>query len=328
MSTTTIRDLGRSFLKPRFLITAVVITALITMGIHRQRLLNEELQYMSQNLGADSRTNKYFPDPAEITRRLKNSERLYQLEVKKRNDYIRKNNSIHGAWHPNAKEMMPLWWYFQPSFNCPYEVERVGRINDGGKWMCGMSVIESFTKQDKCVIYSLGVFDDSSWEKEMLDRTNCQVYAFDASVDKITGDAANDPNMHFFKYFIGGEDKVDSAGRIWKTLKTIMNENGHEWIDVLKIDIEGNEFSVLNAMMDQFDILPFSQLQLEVHVEGDAIDHRTFMDLVKFWERLESHHLRPFWSELNTVAAKITTSLGMSEYSFLNVGGKNRLFQN
>jgi hypothetical protein len=53
--------------------------------------------------------------------------------------------------------------------------------------MCGMSVLESMTKEDKCVIYSLGVFDDSSWEKEMIDRTKCQVYAFDASVNGIAG---------------------------------------------------------------------------------------------------------------------------------------------
>jgi hypothetical protein len=38
------------------------------------------------------------------------------------------------AWLPDTKnEMVPLWWYFQPAFNCPHEVERVGRINDGGK---------------------------------------------------------------------------------------------------------------------------------------------------------------------------------------------------
>lgn len=53
--------------------------------------------------------------------------------------------------------------------------------------MCGMTVLESMTKEDECVIYSLGVFDDSSWEKEMIDRTKCQVYAFDASVNGIAG---------------------------------------------------------------------------------------------------------------------------------------------
>jgi hypothetical protein len=51
-------------------------------------------------------------------------------------DLILLQISIEGAWMPEAKEMMPFWWYFQPSFNCPYEIERVGRFNDGGKVCC------------------------------------------------------------------------------------------------------------------------------------------------------------------------------------------------
>ncbi|KAF9917259.1 hypothetical protein FBU30_000839 [Linnemannia zychae] len=328
MSATMVRDLGRTFFKPRFLIAIIISMALITMTVHRQHSVNEEYRLIHRSFEANKRINKYFSDTSDVSKSLRNSERLYQLQVQKRNKYIRENNSKLGAWYPHAKEMMPFWWYFQPSFNCPYEVERVGRFNDGGKWMCGMSVIESFTKQDNCVIYSLGVFDDSSWEKEMLDRTNCQVYAFDASVDRITGDAANHPNMHFFKYFIGGKDKIDSSGTVWKTLKTIMKENGHDWIDVLKIDIEGNEFDALNAMMDQFYILPFSQLQLEIHVWNEGKELADFKNFLKFWERLESHHLRPFWSELNTIVTKLSGTLGLSEYSFLNIGEKKRLLQN
>jgi len=59
-----------------------------------------------------------------------------------------------------------------------------------------MSVIESMKKEDKCVIYSLGIFDDSSWEKDMIDRTNCQVYAFDASVNGVAG-GKSDPLLHY-----------------------------------------------------------------------------------------------------------------------------------
>ncbi|KAK3833935.1 MAG: methyltransferase domain-containing protein [Linnemannia elongata] len=329
MTTTTVRDLGRGLLRPRFLIAAFIVTALVTMGMHRQRLLNEEVDIMRQDFEMNGKVNRHFSDAAEVGRKIQNSERLYQKQVQKRVDYIRENNANVGAWLPKAKEMMPFWWYFQPSFNCPYEVERVGRFNDGGKWMCGMTVLESMTKEDKCVIYSLGVFDDSSWEKEMIDRTKCQVYAFDASVKGIAGDAAGNPNIHFFKYFIADEDRVDSEGNIWKTLKTVMKENGHEWIDVLKIDIEGNEFAALNAMMDQFEILPFSQLQLEIHVLDDTEKREHFMNFVKFWERLESHHLRPFWSELNVVYSRLYTGgLGLSEYSFINIGGKHKLLQN
>ncbi|KAG0282594.1 hypothetical protein BGZ96_000320 [Linnemannia gamsii] len=313
MTATTVRDLTRGLLRPRFLIAAFIVTALVTMGVHRGRLVNNVHLKMA---------------PEELSKKIYSSERIYQKQVQKRKRYIRQNNANEGAWMPEAKEMMPFWWYFQPSFNCPYEIERVGRFNDGGKWMCGMTLLESMTKEDGCVIYSLGVFDDSSWEKEMIDRTKCQVYAFDASVNGIAGDAAGNPNIHFSKYFIGGEDKVDEDGHTWKTLKTIMQENGHTWIDVLKIDIEGNEFDALNAMMDQFDVLPFSQLQLEIHAHDNMVDVEKFNKFLTFWERLESKNLRPFWSELNMIYTRLYKELGLSEYSFINIGGRHKFLQN
>ncbi|KAF9141806.1 hypothetical protein BGX30_004100 [Mortierella sp. GBA39] len=328
MRTQTINNLVRNLVRPRILIPIFIASALLLFTrTHNQPgfPVDYEDDSASHEFEFYSKARKYFDGSSAISKKLLSSEQLYQKQVYKRTQYIRKNNYYTGAWFPKSEEMMPVWWYFQPSFNCPHEVERVGRLNDGGKWMCGMPVLESMTKEDKCVIYSVGVFDDSSWEKEMIDRTNCQVFAFDASVDRIAGDAAGDPNIHFFKYFIGGKDKVGKDGTIWKTLKTIMKENGHEWIDVLKIDIEGTEFDALNAMMDQFDILPFSQLQLEIHLYSDVEKRKHFMKLVKFWERLEGHHLRPFWSELNTIVAKLGDFLSLSEYSFINIADRSRL---
>ncbi|KAJ7150045.1 hypothetical protein C8R43DRAFT_1006138 [Mycena crocata] len=52
-----------------------------------------------------------------------------------------------------------------------------------------------------------------------------------------------------------------------------MKTNGHAFIDILKIDIEGNEFEALEAYMDYFEssgVLPFGQLQLEIHTSGET----------------------------------------------------------
>lgn len=46
-----------------------------------------------------------------------------------------------------------VWDFFLPAFNCPHEVQRIGALGDGGKWVCGLSRIK--TKPD-CVIYSFG----------------------------------------------------------------------------------------------------------------------------------------------------------------------------
>lgn len=86
------------------------------------------------------------------------------------------------------------------------------------------------------------------------------------------------------------------------TLRTLMEINGHDFIDVLKVDIEGNEFDSLSTFIDSFhgEPLPFGQLQLEVHVyqEGSWGNFRKFLN---WWEKLEAAGLRPFFSEPNLV---------------------------
>lgn len=42
-----------------------------------------------------------------------------------------------------------------------------------------------------------------------------------------------------------------------------MQELGHDWVDVLKIDIEGAEWEVLDSILRSPGIAPFTQLQVE-----------------------------------------------------------------
>lgn len=62
-------------------------------------------------------------------------------------------------------------------------MQRVGRMGDGGKWVCGMSKFES--RKDQCVVYSFGVRDESTFEEEMLKRTECGVWAYDPAVESV-----------------------------------------------------------------------------------------------------------------------------------------------
>lgn len=65
---------------------------------------------------------------------------------------------------------------------CPHDIQRVGPLSDGGKWICGMSLYKEKPRA-KCVIYSFGVNRETRFEGEMLERTDCEVYAYDASVN-------------------------------------------------------------------------------------------------------------------------------------------------
>lgn len=74
------------------------------------------------------------------------------------------------------------WWtYFPAAFNCPHEIQRVGPIIDGGKWICGMNLYEEQPRA-KCVLYSFGLSFQTDFEREMLERTDCEIFAYDASV--------------------------------------------------------------------------------------------------------------------------------------------------
>lgn len=91
-----------------------------------------------------------------------------------------------------------IWDFTPASYGCPHEMERIGRMGDGGKWVCGMSKYIELSKKQKCVVYSFGVRDESSFgtipnpsilqstsanisltEEELLERTNCEIWAYD-----------------------------------------------------------------------------------------------------------------------------------------------------
>ena len=51
-----------------------------------------------------------------------------------------------------------------------------------------------------------------------------------------------------------------------------VQELGHSWLDVLKVDIEGSEFEVIHHLAELQRGMPFTQLQLEVHFGWNSIN--------------------------------------------------------
>ena len=50
-----------------------------------------------------------------------------------------------------------------------------------------------------------------------------------------------------------------------------MKELGHQWVDVLKIDIEGNEWPVLEGMIKDKAPLMFTQMQVHYSPVSDLL---------------------------------------------------------
>lgn len=206
-----------------------------------------------------------------------------------------------------------LWNLFAPTFDCPYMRKRIGSIGDGGKWVCGFELLEE-TKKTKapCIVYSFGVNVESSFEAEILEKTNCDVFAYDMTVSKMGHQVAGKDSKLTFTQVGLGVSNTDNL----KTLATLMAENGHTWIDMLKIDIEGSEFEALEGLFNSYEILPFGQLQLEIHLQKFP-----FPRFYPWWEQLEAKGLRPFSSEINLNPCVNTKRdpPELMEYSFINV---------
>ncbi|KAG0195726.1 hypothetical protein BGX28_000735, partial [Mortierella sp. GBA30] len=173
MTITTMKDIGRAAIKPRF-ITTFILVALLAFAVFHSGTIDATVrpQYDSGSLERLKRNPFRFAvsKGQTVADRLLRSEELYKENLVNRDTFLKDHGygtAKWSPWGPESKEMMPWWWYFQPAFNCPHELQRVGRFNDGGKWVCGLSLL-SKGRTKKCVVYSMGVFDDSSFEAELL----------------------------------------------------------------------------------------------------------------------------------------------------------------
>jgi FkbM family methyltransferase len=131
------------------------------------------------------------------------------------------------------------------------------------------------------VIYSGGVGEDITFEQELIRRFGVRIHIFDPSPVAARTIALADTDHLLFrpiglssnteaKFSVGGgsDDSVwfkagGTDGLPCTTLVQEMAANGHDFIDLLKIDIEGFEYEVLeNALAAN---IPIRQICVEFH---------------------------------------------------------------
>lgn len=225
----------------------------------------------------------------------------------------------NGKW--DGTSPYTIWDLALPSWSPPLEMSRIGRLGDGGKWTCGMSRYESM--DSKCVVYSFGVKDDSSFEDEFLSRVpTAKVWAYDMNVCDFKGQLspAQRKRARFVQAAIGGETDEGQTPPVYG-IQELMRRNGHEYVDVLKMDIKGSEFEAMGALMDGTlgRELPVGQLLVKVHFRtGESAGA-----FLAWWERLEARGLRAVWTEPNGLANIYNMMSGdhlmAIEYTFVNV---------
>ena len=195
---------------------------------------------------------------------------------------------------------------------------RLGNIVDGGWDICHDA---QFRPKSPCIVYSFGINYDFSFDEDVEKTYGCDVFCFDPSMK--TSDNRHSDHIMFYNVGLGGENKEISVnGEQWKlkTLRTIQGELGHidKRIDVLKIDIEGNEKNTLPEMIASGALKNVVQLCLEFHHYYDLGTLRQLYDL----------GFRIFWSHQNPFSAYYVNgdsyAYGMEVY-FVNINLERKI---
>jgi FkbM family methyltransferase len=137
------------------------------------------------------------------------------------------------------------------------------------------------------VVYSFGIGTDISFDIALLDRFSLDVHAFDPTPRSLEWIRRQQlpSKIHIYSYGVADFDGTirlypprdpshvsfsvvehgagpEAECRVYR-LRTIMQMLGHTEIDLLKIDIEGCEYSVISDIVS--DAIPVRQLCVEFH---------------------------------------------------------------
>lgn len=192
-----------------------------------------------------------------------------------------------------------------PQTRCATMV-RLGYVTDGGKWIC--NPWRASTRS--CVVYSMGVGDSLSFEKDMIKHTNCRLYTFDEDVYKADLFANVSDRISFYGWKIG----QDQPRRNQFTIETIAKKLNHSSIDFLKIDIEGSE----NEIFPEFFIVGHKLFVCQVMIEFHSTSR---LLLRRFLYEFEKNHFSMFAMELNPQCRNPYFCI---EYSFIHRDCKSR----
>ncbi len=162
-------------------------------------------------------------------------------------------------------EQPHVWFqnHYEPELSCPFE-RRIGRLGDGGKWVCNPHFITSSSPKHDCLVYSVGSNGDASFEAAILRDVSpeCHVHVFDFGnyESSVLVQTNHDPHVHYHQWGIS-----DATSGVFKTLQDTVQELGHvgRTVDIFKIDCEGCELDTF-ASWFRADVT-LKQILVEIH---------------------------------------------------------------
>ena len=162
------------------------------------------------------------------------------------------------------------------------------------------------------IVYSFGVGDNIAWDLAMIRRFGVEVHAFDPTPASVRWVRAQTlpPRFHFHEYGLAAHDGVvrftapRKAGAVnyapaatdeggpsvtapVRRLSTLWERLGRRPVEVLKMDIEGGEYEVLDDLLSS-DV-PVRQLLVEFHHHFPSVGLAKTLRAVRMLEAAGFH---------------------------------------
>jgi FkbM family methyltransferase len=189
--------------------------------------------------------------------------------------------SLHAQLHKYLR-VLPEWRFAPPRVKATGPLRRFGSE-------CGGYCLDESLVSSGSVVYSLGIGEDISFDLSLIARVGAEIHAFDPTPRVASWLAAQSlpKTFHFHPSGIAGHDghetfylppraqwishsllparqySVASIILPVTRLSTAMRSLGHRNIDVLKMDIEGAEYAVIDEIVRAR--IPVGQLLVEFH---------------------------------------------------------------
>ena len=188
----------------------------------------------------------------------------------------------------------------------------------GNKYGGYKIAVDLLNHDRELTVLSFGIGEDLSFSEDVIHRLNAQVYAFDPTPRSSTyvanHELANNERFHFFPYGISRETKTekfylpkvkeyvscsthhhDSVGEDYyevemHSFSQIIDDLKISEIDILKMDIEGSEFDVMDLILSSGISIHQIGIELHDHLFSDGSGHNKFVWIIKLL-RDHSYHL-------------------------------------
>ncbi len=181
--------------------------------------------------------------------------------------------------------------------------------NDYGGYKVGRDLIAD---RKKIHVLSFGIGEDLSFSEELIEKTGAEVFAFDPTPRTVEYIAdhrlSKEKRFHFYPiglsvksgtevlYYPENQDHVSMSansglrgisGRSLEvkmlSFDSIMEKLGVPEIDILKMDIEGSEFEVMESVLKSGVLIKQVALEVHDHLLPDRIGEEQLGKLIKLF---------------------------------------------